>query len=46
MDCPNCNKPVTKHDDQTARECLELTSLEIISQRQNLEEKQEISVTP
>ncbi len=38
LDCPNCNKPVSKHKDQDARECLELTSLEIQSNRSQIKE--------
>ena len=32
LNCQNCSKPIRDHDAQTAHECLELTSLEILSQ--------------
>ncbi len=35
INCQNCNKPIRDHDAQCAHECLELTSLEILSQNQN-----------
>ncbi len=34
INCTNCNKPIRDHDAQCAHECLELTSLEILSQNQ------------
>jgi len=35
INCQNCNKPIRDHDAQCAHECLELTSLEILSQNHN-----------
>ncbi len=32
LNCQNCGKPIRDHDATTAHECLELTSLEILSQ--------------
>ncbi len=32
INCQNCNKPIRDHDAERAHECLELTSLEILSQ--------------
>jgi len=32
LNCTNCGKPIRDHDAPTAHECLELTSLEILSQ--------------
>ncbi len=42
INCQNCSKPIREHDADTAHECLELTSLEIITHSQNNNE--EISV--
>ncbi len=44
INCQNCNKPIRNHDAETAHECLELTSLEILSQQHSLETQEEISV--
>jgi len=35
INCQNCSKPIRDHDAQCAHECLELTSLEILSQNHN-----------
>ena len=32
INCQNCNEPIRDHDAERAHECLELTSLEILSQ--------------
>jgi len=41
INCTNCNEPIRKHDAETAHECLELTSLEILSNRQTQSPNQE-----
>ena len=45
IDCTNCSKPIRDHDADTAHECLELTSLEILSQNHSLETQEAISVS-
>jgi len=35
LNCQNCNEPIRDHDAERAHECLELTSLEIITQNQS-----------
>jgi len=37
MKCANCGKPIRKHDCQTSQECLELTSLELLAQKVQIE---------
>jgi len=45
INCTNCNKPIRDHDAQCAHECLELTSLEILSQNHPIQEvTKEVSV--
>jgi len=46
LDCQNCQKPIRDHDAERAHECLELTSLEILSQNQIQiqEEPKEVTV--
>jgi len=44
INCQNCSKPIRDHDAETAHECLELTSLEILSQNHSLETQEQISV--
>lgn len=46
LNCQNCEKPIRDHDAQTAHECLELTSLELITQNQSqiIEEPKEVTV--
>lgn len=34
LNCQNCNEPIRDHDAERAHECLELTSLEILTQNQ------------
>ncbi len=47
LNCQNCNKPIRDHDAVRAHECLELTSLEIITQNQSqiIEEPKEVTIT-
>lgn len=46
LNCQNCEKPIRDHDAERAHECLELTSLEIITQNQTqiIEEPKEVTV--
>jgi len=44
INCQNCNQPIRDHDASTAHECLELTSLEILSQQHSQESEKEIQV--
>lgn len=44
IDCQNCNQPIRNHDADSAHDCLELTSLLILSQRLNNEGDKEITV--
>jgi len=46
LNCQNCNEPIRDHDAERAHECLELTSLEILTQNQNQiqEELKEVTV--
>jgi len=46
LNCQNCNEPIRDHDAERAHECLELTSLEILSkiQIQIQEEPKEVTV--
>jgi len=46
LNCQNCNEPIRDHDAERAHECLELTSLEIITQNliEIKEEPKEVTV--
>ncbi len=46
LNCQNCNEPIRDHDAERAHECLELTSLEIITQNQSqiIEEPKEVTI--
>lgn len=44
INCQNCTKPIRDHDAERAHECLELTSLEILTQKTITESPKEISV--
>jgi hypothetical protein len=46
LNCQNCSKPIRDHDADGAHECLELTSLELITQNQTqiIEEPKEVTV--
>jgi len=37
MKCANCGKLIRKHDDKEVKECLELTSLELLAQKVKIE---------
>ena len=45
LNCQNCNKPIRNHDAERAHECLELTSLEILTQNQNQIQAEQKEVT-
>lgn len=47
LNCQNCDKPIRTHDAERAHECLELTSLEILTQIQSQikEEPKEVTIS-